>query len=119
MAAWLLALIPLLEEAAVGAEDIAALRALLAGGFAAGLSTITFSQWCAIVSNVVAAAPQVINAFSALHPAFQKLIADLRAGQSVQEGAASIWTLFTKNEPSTIPGYGPDGAPANIPNPDK
>jgi hypothetical protein len=119
MGAFLLALIPLLEDAFAAAEDVAALRSLLAGGGGlVALQSISFAQWCAIGADVVGATPKVISAFSALHPALTKLVADLRSGQTVHESAAEIFALFTRNAPAEIPGYLPDGSLGLIPNPD-
>jgi hypothetical protein len=117
MQAFILALLPLLEEGLTAAQDIAALRSLFAGaGAAAALRGITLAQWLEIASAFAGQAPQVIKTLSDLHPAFERLITDLRAGETVEESGRSIFEFFT-NRPAEIPGYDAAGGVVAIQNP--
>ncbi len=99
----LFALLPVIKLALAGST---ALEATLAG--------LSLGQWVTIAGTLWDAEPKVLDAIKALHPALQVLSDDV-AIFGPEKAASRAWQ---SRQPKTIPGYGPDGGPADIPNPD-
>ena len=91
------------------------LSSLFAGsGVAAAFGTLGLADWIGLAGSLVDAEPAVVNALRALHPAFDLLVADLKLHGPLAAGT----NAWRRNQPKTIPGYGPDGAVTDVPNPD-
>jgi hypothetical protein len=117
MLAYLLAVIPLLEDAFASRAALAGIaEALAADGALKALSSLTFEEWLALAEKLAAAAPAVHQAWAALHPALDQFAADLkRHGAEVAARQAPTWFA---NQPQEIPSYGAGGNVVPIRNPD-
>ena len=91
------------------------LSSLFAGsGAAAAFGALSLSDWIGLAGSLVDAEPAVVNALRALHPAFEQLVGDLKLHGPLAAGTMA----WRRRQPPTIPGYGPDGALTDVPNPD-
>lgn len=86
----IIALIPLLEQLFDGTEVSVALNA------------ITFAQWVTIGAEAIKAGPEVMKALSALHPAFDRLMADLAENRDPTVAAGNLRAWLSSNADAAI-----------------
>jgi hypothetical protein len=98
----LLALLPVLSSLFAGSSVTAA------------FGTLGLSDWIALAGSLVDAEPTVVAAISALHPALDLLVKDLKISGPKVAGT----NAWKRRQPKTIPGYLPDGSAGEVPNPD-
>jgi hypothetical protein len=89
-----------------GILDILAI--LMPRATVAGLS---IAQWEVIVGALLALEPDIAKLISDAHPIFATVFRMKDQGMTAPQIAAAM--------PTSIPGYGPDGAVTGIPNPDR
>jgi hypothetical protein len=106
MGALLVALIPLISDAAAGE------------GIAAALGSLTVTQWVTIAAQSLTAEPQIVAAVKALHPAIGTFLTAVENGADHTTAASALFAHLHAGEPLMIPGYGPHGELIEIPNPD-
>jgi hypothetical protein len=92
---------------------------LLEGGSLGSiLAALTLDQWLTIAAGIGAdLLPLIEEKLGNKHPAIAALASTLVAGLGAKAAASAAHSYFD-NQPPTIPGYGPDGALIEIPNPD-
>lgn len=98
---------------------IGIVASLLEGGSLGSiLAAVTLNQWLMMAVGIGSEfLPLIEEKLGDKHPAIGAFTSALLAGLGAEAAAMAAHSYFD-NQPPTIPGYGPDGAPTEIPNPD-